>query len=44
MQVYEKGCINRTNKKNDQSDCNGTRTHNHLVRKRTLNHLTKSVP
>ena len=21
------------------SDCNGTRTHNHLVRKRTLNHL-----
>ena len=20
-------------------DCNGTRTHNHLVRKRTLNHL-----
>ena len=23
------------------SDCNGTRTHNHLVRKRTLNHLPK---
>ena len=23
------------------SDCNGTRTHNHLVRKRTLNHLVK---
>ena len=23
------------------SDCNWTRTHNHLVRKRTLNHLTK---
>ena len=22
-------------------DCNWTRTHNHLVRKRTLNHLTK---
>ena len=22
-------------------DCNGTRTHNHLVRKRTLNHLAK---
>ena len=21
------------------SDCNGTRTHNHLVRKQTLNHL-----
>ena len=21
--------------------CNGTRTHNHLVRKRTLNHLAK---
>ena len=23
------------------SDCNGTRTHNHLVCKRTLNHLPK---
>ena len=23
------------------SNCNGTRTHNHLVRKRTLNHLDK---
>ena len=23
------------------SDCNGTRTHNHLVRKLTLNHLAK---
>ena len=23
------------------SDCNGTRTHNHLVRKRTFNHLGK---
>ena len=23
------------------SDCNGTRTHDHLVRKRTLNHLAK---
>ena len=23
------------------SDCNGTRTDNHLVRKRTLNHLAK---
>ena len=23
------------------SDCNGTRTHNHLVHKRTLNHLAK---
>ena len=23
------------------SDCNGTRTHNHLVRKRTINHLAK---
>ena len=23
------------------SDCNGTRTHNHLVHKRTLNHLVK---
>ena len=25
------------------SDCNETRTHNHLVRNRTLNHLTKLV-
>ena len=25
------------------SDCNGTRTHNHLVRKRTINHLAKLV-
>ena len=25
------------------SDCNWTRTHNHLVRKRTLNHLTKLI-
>ena len=24
------------------SDCNGTRTRNHLVRKRTLNHLAKN--
>ena len=24
------------------SDCNRTRTHNHLVQKQTLNHLTKS--
>ena len=23
------------------SDCNGIRSHNHLVRKRTLNHLAK---
>ena len=23
------------------SDCNGTQTHNHLVRKQTLNHLAK---
>ena len=26
---------------NDFSDCNWTRTHNHLVHKRTLNHLAK---
>ena len=26
---------------NDLSHCNGTRTHNQLVRKRTLNHLAK---
>ena len=25
----------------DNNDCNGTRTHNHLARKRTLNHLAK---
>ena len=25
----------------DSSDCNGTRTYNHLVCKRTLNHLVK---
>ena len=25
-------------------DCNATRTYNHLVRKRTLNHLTKRGP
>ena len=25
----------------DLSDCNWTRIHNHLVRKRTLNHLAK---
>ena len=25
------------------SDCNWTRTHNHLVHKRTLNHLAKLV-
>ena len=25
----------------DVSDCNWTRTQNHLVRKRTLNHLAK---
>ena len=24
-------------------DCNGIRTHNHLVHKRTLNHLAKLV-
>ena len=31
------------NRRNIRSviDCNGTRTHNHLVRKRTLNHLAK---
>ena len=27
-----------------KDDCNGTRTHNHLVRKRILNHLAKLVP
>ena len=25
------------------NDCNGTQTHNHLVHKRTLNHLAKLV-
>ena len=24
-----------------ESECNGTRTNNHLIRKRTLNHLVK---
>ena len=28
-------------KENNISDCNWTRTHNHLVHKRTLNHLAK---
>ena len=28
-------------RKKKLSDCNGTRSHNRLVRKRTLNHLTK---
>ena len=27
--------------KTNLSDCNRTRTHNHLIRKRTLNHLAK---
>ena len=26
-----------------KNDCNGTRTHKHLARKRTFNHLTKFV-
>ena len=30
-------------KDNFSRDCNGTRTHNCLVRKRTLNHLAKLV-
>ena len=29
------------NNKRFNSDCNGTQTHNHLVHKRTLNHLAK---
>ena len=29
--------------RNYLSDCNGTRTHNHLVCKRTLNHLAKLI-
>ena len=28
-------------KKRDLSDCNGTRIHNHLVCKQTLNHLAR---
>ena len=31
----------KTNKQKCLCDCNGTRTHNHLVRKQTLNHLAK---
>ena len=27
----------------NKRDCNWTRTHNHLVRKRTLNHLAKNL-
>ena len=34
---YPKTGLNKT--KHTLSDCNWTRTHNHLVRKRTLNHL-----
>ena len=30
--MKDEGCL---------SDCNWTRTHNHLVRKRTINHLAK---
>ena len=30
-----------TSKGSGLSDCNGTRTHNHLIRKRTLNYLAK---
>ena len=33
--------ILKTLRKQYLSDCNGTRTHNHLIRKRTLNHLAK---
>ena len=32
---------NNFKKNDDISDCNWTRTHNHLVHKRTLNHLAK---
>ena len=32
---------NNNNELISLSDCNWTRTHNHLVRKRTLKHLTK---
>ena len=33
--------LNKVPLLNILSDCNGIRTHNHLVRKRTLNHLAK---
>ena len=33
--------INIVNRPNYLSDCNATRTHDHLARKRTLNHLAK---
>ena len=37
--VEDKRMIKPSNPK--KSDCNGTRTHYHLVRKRTLNYLAK---
>ena len=33
--------VAKKNKHNHLADSNGIRTHNHLVRKRTFNHLTK---
>ena len=37
----KKACGSGIKNESMLSDCNGTRTHNHLVRKRTLNHLAK---
>ena len=34
-------CSSHLGIRNIPSDCNGTRTHNHLIRKRTLNHLAE---
>ena len=35
-------CVNGSyNKENDNNDCNGIRTDNHLIRKQTVNHLAK---
>ena len=41
FKVYAFMTVNNENKL--CYECNGTRTHNHLVHKRTLNHLAKLV-
>ena len=39
--VLHRGGGGITENKRNLSDCNGIRTHNHLVRKQTVNHLAK---
>ena len=41
LHLNDKGSYKLNNILVSLSDCNGIRTHNHLVRKRTLNHLAK---